>query len=338
VNREQGRQTIPGNVFVTGANGFIGRALVERYRALGAGVAGIDLHEDRARGVVSGDLSRPGKWQAALEGAELVIHTAALVSNTATMSAAWPVNVKATAGLLRLCADLGARRFIHLSSVAAYGFDFTDTACESDPLRPMGNSYVDTKIAAEHAVLACHAGGAVECTIIRPTDVYGPGSRPWVILPLEMMKVNRFLLPAHGRGIFSPVYIDDLVDGIVLAGSRPEASGQIFNIGDGSTPTCEEFFGYHARMLGARDVRCVGTGTARLLAQSAGYVARFLGHQTELGRGTMDMLSRKAGYSIQKARDMLGYEPRVNLEEGMRRTREWAVTHGIVPDAVARTQ
>ena len=51
----------------------------------------------------------------------------------------------------------------------------------------------------------------MDCTVIRPTDVYGPGSRPWVILPLETMKAGRFLLPAHGKGIFSPVYIDELV-------------------------------------------------------------------------------------------------------------------------------
>jgi len=335
MENEPRQNATPGKVFVTGASGFIGRALCDRYRALHTEVAGVDLHADPERGVVAGDLTRPDSWRQAMEGAELVIHTAAVVSNTATMDAAWPVNVRATADLLALCADVGVRQFIHLSSVAAYGFDFTETACESDPLRPMANSYVDTKIAAEHAVLACHATGGLECTIIRPTDVYGPGSRPWLMLPLEMMKVNRFLLPAHGRGIFSPVYIDDLVDGIVLAGSRPEASGQIFNLGDGSTPTCEEFFGYHARMLGHSGVRSTGTGVARLLAQSAGYLARLLGHQSELGRGTMDMLSRKAGYSIQKARDLLGYEPQVDLEEGMRRSREWALAEGIIHATVA---
>jgi nucleoside-diphosphate-sugar epimerase len=127
------------------------------------------------------------------------------------------------------------------------------------------------------------------------------------------------------------VYIDDLVEGIVLAGGRPEARGQIFNIGDGTTPTCEAFFGHHARMLGKSAVRSSGSGVARALAQSAGAVARLLGQQSELGRGTVDMLSRKAGYSIEKARDILGYEPRVDLEEGMRRTRAWALAQGMVP-------
>ena len=327
--------SIPARVFITGANGFIGRSLARRYRELGAEVSGVDFTANAEWNVVAGDITRTESWREALRSSDLVVHTAAVVSNTAPMDTAWAVNVRATAELLAACAADGVGHFIQLSSVAAYGFDFTDPARESDPLQPMGNTYVDTKIASEHSVLACHASGAMDCTVIRPTDVYGPGSRPWVILPLETMKAGRFLLPAHGKGIFSPVYIDDLVSGIVLASARREARGQIFNIGDGSTPTCEAFFCHHARMLGKERVRSASSGTARLLAQTAGYVTRLLGGDSELGRGTVDMLSRQAGYSIDKARALLGYEPAVSLDEGMRRTRDWAVEEGLVPAAVA---
>jgi len=331
VDCDERQQAGRNRVVITGASGFIGRALSDRYRALGADVVGIDLVAAPDRGIIAGDLRRPDGWQQVLRGADLVIHTAALVSNTAPMDAAWEVNVMGTAGLLELCDAAGVEHFIHVSSVAVYGFDFRSPARETDPLRPMGNTYADTKIAAEHAVLTRHAAGAMDCTIIRPTDVYGPGSRPWVVLPLEAMKRGRFLLPARGRGIFSPVYIDDLVEGIVLAASRRQARGQIFNIGDGSTPTCEEFFSYHARMLGRSRVPSAPDGVARLLVQSAGAIARLAGQQSELGRGTLDMLSRKAGYSIDRARTLLGFEPQVNLEVGMRRTRDWARECGIVP-------
>ena len=130
----------------------------------------------------------------------------AVVSNTAPLGVAWKVNVKGTRDLLAACADAGVKRFVQLSSVAAYGFDFTETVTEDHPLCPMGNTYVDTKIASEHAVLACHASGRMDCTVVRPGDVYGPGSRPWVVLPLEMMRSGKFILPAHGQGVFSPVY------------------------------------------------------------------------------------------------------------------------------------
>ena len=318
-------------VLITGANGFIGRALSDRYRTQGAEVVGIDLSADPERGVIAGDLSRPGPWVEALAGVELVIHTAAIVSNTATMDLAWRVNVKATADLLAACAGAGVRRFVHLSSIAAFGFDFEEDVDETRPLRPMGNTYVDTKIASEHAVLACHGSGAMDCTIVRPGDVYGPGSRPWVILPLEMLAQGRFLLPAHGEGVFSPVYIDDLVYGILLAASAPEGRGQIFTIsGDGGV-SCKEFFGYHARMLGREGkLPAVSTRTALVIAETARRVYGLMGKPTELGRGTIDMLSRRAGYSIDKARRLLGYEPHVPLEEGMRRTAAWADAEGLV--------
>ena len=324
-------QSIPGRVFITGASGFIGRALATRYREQGADVCGIDFKADPEWGVVAGDLTRTADWRDLLQGVDLVVHTAAVVSNTAPMDVAWRVNVKATAELLNACVEAGVKRFLQLSSVAAYGFDYPADVCEDHPLRPMGNTYVDTKIASEHAVLACHASGRMDCTIVRPGDVYGPGSRPWVVLPLEMLRKGRFMLPAKGQGMFSPVYIDDLVTGIVLAAEGDTGRGQIYNIGGGPPVTCEEFFGYHARMLGPQaNLRKIGTRVAIMLAETARLLARLTGSETELGRGTIDMLSRVAGYSIEKASAQLGYEPLVTLEEGMRRTRDWAQQVGLV--------
>lgn len=320
----------PAKVFITGANGFIGRALARRYRELGSEVGGIDFKADPEWGVVAGDLTKPGDWSDALRGTTTVIHCAALVSNTATMDKAWAVNVKATADLITASAAAGVDHFVQLSSVAACGFDFTARIGEEHPLRPNGNTYVDTKIASEHIVLASHAQGLIDCTIVRPGDVYGPGSQPWVVTPIEMMKAGKFLLPAHGQGIFSPVYIDDMIEGVVLTTTRKEGRGQIFTIGGGVEVTCKEFFSYHADMAGCSAPRTMGLVPARILAATVGSVTRFFGGQSELGRGTMDMLSRKAGYSIEKAGRLLGYEPQVDLDEGMRRSKEWARGTGLI--------
>ena len=323
--QQNGSIELSGKVFITGASGFIGKALAKRCRELGAEVSGLDFKADAEWGVIAGDLTDPQQWKHVLQGVDLVIHTAAIVSNTASMDLAWSINVKATAALLAHCEEAGVKRFLQLSSVAAYGFSATQDVNEDQPLRPMGNTYVDTKIASEHSVLACHASGAMDCTIVRPGDVYGPGSRPWLVLPLEMIKSGKFMLPAHGQGIFSPVYVDDIVNGILLAATRPEGAGQIFNISGGITPTCAEFFGYHARMANAKPLKTMGTRAARMLAEIARVVITTFGGTTELGGGTIDMLSRKAGYSIAKADQLLGYRPQVSLEEGMRLSEEWAV-------------
>lgn len=323
---------VPKRVFITGASGFIGRALMRRYRGLGAEVRGVDFATDAAWNVVAGDVCEVERWRGHLQGCDLVIHTAAVVSLVAPMRAAWEVNCRGTRLLLDACRDAKVARFVQISSVAAFGWDYPDGADESYPVLPNGNSYVDTKIAGEHIVLAAHAGGELPCTIIRPGDVYGPASRAWIVIPLQVMKAKQFMLPDGGRGAFTPVYIDDVIDGIVLAAGCEQGAGQIFTLTSGVGTTCGEFFGNHWRWLGKRGaIPTVPKGVAVALAEAGGRVAKLLGRSTELGRGSIDIMCRRGNYSIAKARRLLGYEPRVDLAEGMRRSEAWAREAGLIP-------
>ncbi len=317
-------------VFVTGALGFIGRALLERYRAAGAEVGGIDRQADPALGVVAGDVGEPGEFRDRLRGCDLVFHTAAVVSNVAPEEQFWRVNVLGTRRLLEACAAAGVGRFVHLSSVAAFGFDFPDGVDERFPVRPNGNPYVDTKIASEQVVLQAHAAAEIECSIVRPADVYGPGSRPWTVLPVEMLRAGQLLLPERGRGVFSPVYVDNLVDGLEAVASSPAARGQVFVLGDGVGVPTAEFFGHYARMLGQGPVRTLPTPLAEGIAAVAGAVLGALGRETEVSAETMRMLARRGGYSIEKARRVLGFQPKVDLAEGMQRTERWLADRGML--------
>jgi nucleoside-diphosphate-sugar epimerase len=310
--------------FVTGAGGFIGRALAERLRAAGAEVAGVDFAADPENGIVAGDVAEAGPWQAAAAGADVVVHTAAIVSNAYDLDESWRVNVLSTRNALDAAAAGGVGRFVHISSVRAFSdLGFPDGVEERHPVRPDGNPYVDTKIASEQVVLQAHAGGEVECTVVRPGDVYGPGSRPWTLLPLEFIKARRFLLPAMGRGVFSPVYVDDLVTGLTLAAQRPEAAGQVLTIGPARGVPAKQFFGHYFRMLGRRGPVCLPTPLAVAAASAAGSIERLRGRRTELNAASMRYLARPGGYSIDKARRLLGYQPQVDLDEGMRRTEAW---------------
>jgi len=320
-------------VFVTGALGFIGRSILERYREAGAEVGGVDRNADAALGVVAGDVMDPDAWQGMLRNCDLVFHTAAVVSNVATEETFWRINVLGTRRVLTACAGVGVGRFVHLSSVAAYGFDFVETVDESHPLRPNGNHYVDTKVASEQVVLQAHAAGEVPCTVVRPADVYGPGSRPWTILPVEMLRKGQFLLPARGRGIFSPVYIDNFIDGLEAVGAHDAARGQVFILGDGTGVTTREFFGHYARMLGGKRIRSLPTPLAAGAASLVGRVANAFGIETEVSYETMRMLARRGSYSIEKARRLLGYEPKVDLADGMQRTERWLREQGLLGGA-----
>jgi nucleoside-diphosphate-sugar epimerase len=320
-----------GRVLITGASGFIGRALCERFAADGFEVRGVDVAADPARGVVAGDVGAPGAWQDHAAGCDLVLHTAAIVSMRGTdPRAVWRVNALGTKHVLDAAARGGAARVVHLSSVTVFGFAFPDGVDESYPTEPNGVPYVDTKVASEALVLRAHAAGDVACAIVRPGDVYGPRSRPWTLLPVQEIRRRRFVLPARGRGIFSPIFIDDLVDGIALAATHQDAAGGVFTLTDGRGVTTAEFFGHHARMLGRR-LPTLPTGPSRALASAAALGARVARQETEVNAAAARYLARTGTYSIERARRVLGYAPAVTLDDGMARTEAWLRAEGHVP-------
>ncbi|MGV1079924.1 MAG: NAD-dependent epimerase/dehydratase family protein [Candidatus Nanopelagicales bacterium] len=319
---------VPAKVFITGANGFIGKALAGRLRELGAEVVGVDLVPDLDAGIVAGSTTDPTTWGSALTDCDVVIHMAAIVSNVAPLDAAWEVNVLGTHRTLRAAAAAGVKRFVHFSSIAAYGFDYPDQTDEMYPIRVNGHTYTDTKVNGEAVVLAAHAAGEIDCTIIRPGDVYGPGS-VWIVEPIKLAKANQMILPRRGEGIFTPIYIDDFVDGMVLAISSDKAVGEIFILTDGTGVTTADFFGRIAKMAGGRLIKMPSAVAVRL-ASAVGAAQRRLGMKSELNDATMQMLSRPGAFSIAKARNLLGFEPLVDLDEGMARSEIWARSEGLI--------
>jgi nucleoside-diphosphate-sugar epimerase len=139
-----------------------------------------------------------------------------------------------------------------------------------------------------------------------------------------------FLLPAHGQGVFRAIYIDDLVNGVMLAAEKDEGIGQIFILGGEVATTCEKFFGHYYRMMGKGSPRMLSTSTAVAIAEGGRMIFKLLGKPTELGSGAMEMLSKKNTVSNKKAHDLLGWYPQVDLEEGMRRTEVWLKEQGLL--------
>jgi len=283
-------------VAVSGASGFIGGAVCRRLAADGDEPIGIDLAgADRVA-----DVADPASTVAALAGADAVVHAAAIVSERGRMADFVRVNVRGTRNVLDAAAE---RPVVVIASVAGWGYEFSRPLAEDSPPRPCGIPYIDTKGATE--TLALRRGA----TVIRPGDVYGRGSVPWVVRPLEMMRSGRFFLPAPGDGLITPVYVDDLVDAIVRALREPRAAGRAYTVWDGQAVTAREFFGFHARSLGHERVRVLPAPLLRLAARAAG-----------AGPAAVTFLQRRAVFPNARAREELGWEPRVSLAEGMART------------------
>lgn len=318
----------PSRVFITGASGFIGRALGEHYRAAGAEVRGMDLVADPARDIVAGDVAVPGPWQEHARGCDLVIHTAAVVSlRLRDPEGVWRSNVLGTEHALQAAERAGAARFVHFSSVTVFGMEFPDGVDERYPVRPSGIPYPDTKIASEQVVLQAHLDGRMAVSIVRPGDVYGPRSRAWAVQPVELLRARRFVVPDGGRGIFSPVYVDDLVAGVAAVAGSDAAAGQLFTLSGGVGATNREFFGRYATALGVR----LPTVPAALARRAAALAALLDRNGTgDINPRSVDYLLRTGTYSIAKAERVLDWRPKVSVADGMDRTLAWLDAEGLL--------
>ncbi len=300
-------------VLVTGAQGFIGHAVVAALRAHGWQVRGIDLAD--------GDISRPGPWQQAFDGVDVVVHTAALVGMPAPPQPDrfWQVNTLGTRNVVETARAAGVRRVVVLSSVVTFGWHFPDGVDETYPVRATGTPYVDTKIAAEHVALAAHARGEVEVVVVRPADVVGPGSI-WVTQASALLRVRRFAVPT--TGVFSPVHVDDVVRGLLAAAETPAAAGQVITLSGGVGVLAADFFDRVAAVQGRTVPR---VPTAALLAAAAvqGRAAGAVGRRVQLSPDAVRYVGLRRGtYAIDRAARLLGWSPQVSLEEGMQRLQQ----------------
>ena len=313
---------------VTGAAGFLGRAFTSALEQRGYEVRGVDVLP--GRNVTVGDISRAGRWTSLLDGADLVVHAAAIVAESGDVRAFWRVNVEGTRIVLDCAAGAGVGRVLHLSSIVVHGADFADGVDETGPVRMTGNPYTDTKIAAEHQALMAAAAGRVPVTVVRPGDIYGPHSVPWTLRPVELMKSGVFVLVDGGKGILSPVYVDDVVSGALTAAEHPDAVGEVFHLTGGEGVSAKEFFRHYADWLGI-GLRSLPRVAATAIAGPIELVSRGMGRKPPVSPRAFEYVTHPGTYSIDKARDVLGWTPQVSLAEGMARTRAWLEEVGLVP-------
>ena len=316
-------------VLITGANGFIGGTLMRYYQNQGQDVMGVDLVGNGAD-ILEGDISQPDTISNLLQECDVIIHTAALVSNAMQDSDMWRVNVLATRNLINAAKEHKVRRFVQISSVVAYGNSAEGELDENQPVHADGGSYVLTKLASEHVVLSEQANDDIEIVILRPGDAYGPGSRPWIITPLEAISKNQFMLPEKGEGFFRPIYIDDLVRGIATATSHPDAAGEIFNLSCEGYMLTKDYFAPHYEWLQKKGPMLVSTKLALRISSIASTMANLMGNLNEASPSTVMQLSTKSWFSIKKAEHILGWRPEVSFEEGMKTTHEWAKEQGLL--------
>ena len=312
-------------VLVTGVTGFIGSHVAERLLALGARVRG--LARSAAKGawlaergveVVTGDLTDADSLRRAARGCSLIFSIAGWVGRPDSYQAARRVNIDGMRALIEAAIDAGARRLVHTSSIAAYGPVDDGVIDETWPLRAT-DVYGATKAHGE--TVAFGYADRIEVCVLRPAQVYGPRGGMWTKGFFNAVKRGAPILVGDGQGTFHPCYIENLVDAYLLAARRAEAVGEAFTIVDGVT-TWREFVSYYSRMAG-RPARSIPAWPVRLAAQLVALPSRLARRPPRGNSDSLKFLLGRSRYSNEKARRLLGWLPRVSLDEGMRRTEMW---------------
>lgn len=303
-----------GRVLVTGATGFVGRAMVARLVADGRPVRVAVRDERAARGeaAVVGEIGPETGWGAALDGVEAVVHLAGrahvVPERGDPLTAFRHVNVGGTLALARQAAAAGVRRLVFVSSIGVNGGESERPFAAADPPAPR-EPYAVSKWEAEQGLAALRG---IEVTVIRPPLVHGPGAPGnfarmlrWLArgapLPLGAVRGNRRTLV--GR--------DNLVDLIAVALDHPAAAGETFLAGDAEAVSTAALLEKLGAAMG-RPARLVPVPPALLEAGAA-----LLGRR-DLARRLLGSLE----VDISHARAVLGWTPPVGLDEGLRRAVE----------------
>jgi acetylornithine/succinyldiaminopimelate/putrescine aminotransferase/nucleoside-diphosphate-sugar epimerase len=322
---------------VTGASGFIGGRLAQRLVSEGRQVrclvrAGSDTAQLERLDVeiAVGDLTSERSLARAVAGCNYVFHCGALVSDWATTQEITQTNVHGTRSLLEASAGASVERFIHFSTTDVYGHPDGAAIDETHTARGFSNWYAQTKLRAEDEVRRAETDHALDAVILRPATVYGPGSRDVVGEIARAIRARSMLLVGGGRAVAGLCYVDNLIDAAVLALGHADAPGQAFNVSDGLDVTWRRFTDDLAGELGYARVRwsmpyplASGIGFSlehgyRLLRRTTGVSAPPL-----LSRQAVQVLGCNQDFSNRRARETLGWAPRVDYATGLRQTVDW---------------
>jgi nucleoside-diphosphate-sugar epimerase len=231
------------------------------------------------------------------------------------------VNVEATRNLLDASRATGVGRFLHCSTVGVQGHVEHPPAGEDAPFRP-GDHYQETKLEGE-LLAREHFAAGLPGTVVRPVGIYGPGDTRFLKLFRPIAR-GYFVMIGSGRTLYHLTYIDDLVQGIVLAARRPEARGEVFTIAGEEVTTLRELVDRIAEALGRPRPRLrVPFLPIYAAAFACETVCRFVGVDPPLYRRRVDFFHKDRAFRIDKAKRLLGYRPAVSLSEGLAATAAW---------------
>ena len=324
-------------ILVTGGTGFIGTHLIERLvkeghqvRCLAKDRRNIELLESLGVETVIGDLNNGINFRSVLGGVEIVYHLAG-ITRAKQYREYHEGNYLATKNFLAMCARYrnGLKRFVFVSSQAASGpSQDGELISEDTPYHPVSH-YGRSKMLAEQEVLK-HRGD-LPVTIVRPAAVYGPRDRD-MFQYISLIRNHLQPLIGFQKKWLNLIYVEDLVKGLILAAQHPGGEGEIFYLGSDGSYSTDEIGDTIANVLHSRRIRLhIPHSVVFTIGALAEGIGKLSGKQIFFNiQKVRESVQPFWVFSIKKAKIVLGFQPRVSLREGMRRTYQWYTSQGLI--------
>jgi nucleoside-diphosphate-sugar epimerase len=286
--------------------------------------------------VVAGDVRKPADCAALCEGAKgaVLIHTAGVI-HPQRVKDFYDINVEGTRNILNAARAAGLRRVVVVSSNSPLGVNhsLSERFDESSPYHPYMN-YGRSKMQAELLVKQFQKETGLECVIVRPPWFYGPDQPARQTLFFTMIKTGKAPIVGSGNNLRSMAYVDNLSEGLLLAAYVERAAGQIYWIADRQPYSMNEIIDTVEKLLEQEFKIPVAHKRMRLpsVASEIGFLADNVFQSLGMYNQKIHVLSemnKTIACSIDKAETELGYNPKVSLEEGMRRSLAFCIDHGI---------
>lgn len=323
---------------VTGATGFIGRRLVARLLGSGSSVVALalpdePLPEDLGDGVriVRGDVRRPEDVEEAVGGTGTVFHLAALVGATGPYEAHWEVTALGSRNVYRAAAAAGARVVV-TSSVCAYGDRIARDVCSEDsPRGAYQGPYGRAKQAQEDFALEARDRG-LEVVVVRPANVYGVGSGPWVEGLAAALRAGILPVLGGGHGNAGLVHVENLVDALCLLAGSERAVGRVYNVCDGLDVTWRRYMEDLARILGVDPPKAAALEPLRRAALANEDPAALVPPRdpSVFPLELLNLVGSDNRFDTRRLRYELGWKPRVTYAEALEEIRAH-LTGGAAP-------
>jgi nucleoside-diphosphate-sugar epimerase len=322
------------NAFVTGASGFTGsylcKALLEKkynVKALVRKNSNRENLENLNIQCIEADLADPDSIKGKIKDTDIVFHIAALYRQEGVSKDMFTkVNLEGTRIMLDESIASGVKRFVHCSTVGVQGEISNPPATEEAPYKP-GDHYQVSKMPGEKLALSYFNEGKIDGVVVRPVGIYGPGDTRFLKLFRHIYKGN-FKMIGNGNVLYHLTFVEDLVQGIILAGETPTASRQIYTIGGNEYLPLTDLANMIAQILekpiSKIHIPLWPVYTAALLCEM---ICRPLGIEPPIYRRRLDFFTKDRAFDISKARKELGYNPKVPLKEGLTRTAQWYKEH-----------